>query len=196
MRTTIPRLSIILLGIIVSLISCKAKLRTKADVDLYIHTAGNGLMKSSKMGTVNTTITYLPMQSAKFYSQKHKISIVPASIPVYCFVLSFSAGEKELFGSLSREDYSAIVQTFAFRMSDYIRATPDAGKPVKPLSCYYQPTYGAARSNDLVVTFDGKSFSDANDIRIKVNDFGIYTGDLNFDFKVNDIKQLHELLAD
>jgi len=173
--------------------SCKKKITNKQDLIAYISEPQNGLQKIQQIGDIKVAITYRPGQltwdkniTSKTAS-KEKDSLYNNQL---FFVLSMSAKNKELLRQLEFSKYSEMVQVLAFRMKEFVSATPDNAKSVEPLSCVFQQTYGMGSANNVLIIFDRKELLSARDLKIGIKEFGLQTGNLEFEFKTDDIKSL------
>ncbi|MGY4538202.1 hypothetical protein ACVW0P_002622 [Mucilaginibacter sp. UYNi724] len=182
--------------IAVCFVSCHKGFTNKADLITYINNPENGLQKLQQAGEIKAVLTYKPWQliadkgkagSEKAYSA-HRYS------NQLFFVLSLSANKKEVLRQLPFNQYSEMVQVLAFRMNDFIDVIPDSDKPVQPLNCIFQQTYGMGQANSILIAFDKKRLMAANNLRIHITEFGLYTGDLFFDIAVKDIKKLQDIV--
>ncbi len=109
-------------------------------------------------------------------------------------MLSLSANHKELLRQLKFTDYSEMVQVLAFRMMEYVSAVPDNGKAVAPEDCLFQQTYGMGTANQLLIVFDRSKLEKANQIEIKIKEFGLNIGNLNYRFNIKDVDDLQNIV--
>jgi hypothetical protein len=187
----------LLLLMAVCLLSCKEKIRNRRDLIVYVNDPVNGLKKIEQIGKIKAAFTYKPWQlmgiksqtvsnkSEKPYPFKFKDKLF--------FVLSLSANDKELLRQLQFSQYGEMVQVLAFRMNEFIEAVPDDKKPVRPLECTFQQTYGMGTANNLLIVFNKEKLMAASDLKIRVKEFGLNTGDLNFAIKTKDIKDIQNI---
>jgi hypothetical protein len=177
--------------------SCKRSIKTRAELITYIDDPKNGLKVTNDIGKVEATMNYKPWQLMAINHQKSK---GPANAPgqnnfsgKYYFVLSLSANHKELLRQLQFSDYSEMVQVLAFRMMEYVIAVPDNGKAVAPEDCLFQQTYGMSTSNQLLIVFDKSKLNNTKEIDIKIKEFGLNIGNLNYRFKLKDINDIQNI---
>ncbi|MCD0487343.1 hypothetical protein LPB86_03825 [Pedobacter sp. MC2016-14] len=178
--------------ICLGIFSCREKSITKADLVRYINNPENGFTKSVSLHSMQIGVTNQPWQLIARNRLKKKTSTGnPVSLKdfssKYFFILSLSNQGREALRNLSFNSYSEIVQVMSFRMSKYISAQPDNLKPVEPLECLFQPTYGMANSNNILLVFDKKSFAECKRLKITISEFGLNIGNQNFDFNFNDL---------
>ncbi|GGH16438.1 hypothetical protein FAZ19_05790 [Sphingobacterium alkalisoli] len=106
-------------------------------------------------------------------------------------ILSFSRNGKELLSQLPQGEYGAFVQTFSFGMDRFISAFIDDSKEaIKPIMTSFQPTYQMTNSNDLLVVFKRSEILNGRKLRLVINDFGLQTAEIKFNFDSKDIAYL------
>lgn len=177
--------------------SCKKSIKSKSELVEYVNEPKNGLQMSQQVGKVETSLTYKPWQLIAINQQKVKSVAGTSALNdlknKYFFVLSLSANHKELLRQLKFNDYSEMVQVMAFRMMEYVSAAPDNGKAVAPEDCLFQQTYGMGTANQLLIVFDKLKFEKAKQIEIKIKEFGLNIGNLNYRFNIKDINDLQNI---
>ncbi|WP_156131428.1 hypothetical protein [Pedobacter kyungheensis] len=178
--------------------SCKAPLKNRSEVFSYIDEERNGLVKSNQSNGIDCKVNFLPWQLQASNKSQSEIAINEKTKNTfksqYYFLISFSKDKKELLRQLSANEYSEMVQTLAFRMTDYIKIRLADGKVIKPLSCLFQQTYGLSNANQLLVIFNQADFKTEETFTILINEFGFRTGNLSFSFELNQQQKLQELL--
>jgi hypothetical protein len=173
-------------------VSCKRSIGSRADLVGYINNPENGLIKTLEIGDIKAELRYKPWQLMKADGnkvQKEGCKYVTIQHKYY-FVLSLSTHNKELLRQMTFAQYSEMVQVLAFRMTTYVDIIPDYDKPVSPEECLFQQTYGMAKANQLLLVFDKNKIENSKQFHIKIREFGLGTGDLNFQMNTNDIKDL------
>ncbi|MEZ2339360.1 hypothetical protein AB6735_27195 [Mucilaginibacter sp. RCC_168] len=175
-------------------VSCKKKISNNADLMEYISNPENGLVKTVEINKIKAELRYKPWQLMSVNQNKiQKQATENAEIAMrnkYFFVLSLSANDKELLRQLPFNQYSEMVQVLAFRMMNYISLMPDDKKPIVPEGCLFQQTYGMAHANQLLIIFDKTKLETAKQLKIKIKEFGLRIGDLNFQINNKDIQDL------
>ncbi|HWZ04427.1 MAG TPA: hypothetical protein VNX40_12505 [Mucilaginibacter sp.] len=182
---------VLLLLIAAVLGGCKATIKRKADLITYVNSPGNGLQKTQEAGKVKATLTYQPWQLRLAKVNQKDGTTPPAGYEdkLY-FVLALSADDKEVLRQLPISQYSEMVQVLAFRMQEFISLMPDGGKPLQPLDCLFQQTYGMGTANNLLIVFNSGNMLDAEKLRVQVREFGLGIGNLDFEFKTKDINNI------
>ncbi len=178
----------ILLTVLVSclLVSCNRNLKGYREVMNYINDPENELKKEEQAGRIEVTATFLPVQIVGLNDQR----LTRDNSNKYLFSISFSAHGKELLKQLDYQKYSAMVEVFAFRMSNYVEIVPDNLKPVAPVDCLFQQTYGMSDANRILVAFDKKELSQKEKLHLVIKELGLGTGDISFDFRSSDIENI------
>jgi hypothetical protein len=171
--------------------ACKQPIKTQEALNQYISDPHNNLQQTQETNGVKVTLTYKPWQ-AFIRGTSNKANIKKYSNR-YFFVLSLSAHDKELLRQLDFDTYSNMVQVLSFRMIPLIHAIPDNGKPVEPMDCIFQQTYGTATANNLLIVFDKDKLLFNKKLNIVINEFGLNLGTLQFQFNANDFKEIPDI---
>jgi len=180
--------SIIVIGCLSA--SCNKKsIHSKADLITYINDPAHGLKKTNEIGQVKAELLFKPWQLVASNGNK-KNERASKLQNKYFFVLSLSANDHELLRQLPFDEYSTMVQVLAFRMIEFISIVPDVGKSVEPEDCLFQQTYGMSDANQLLIIFNKANLEKANILNVKINEFGLNIGNLNFKINTSDIKDL------
>lgn len=181
-------------------ISCKNSISNKAELFNYINNPSNGLAKVAEIRGIQIKLIFQPWEliagkrMGKKKIDKDVHGVLKDLSEKYFFVLCLSSHDKELLRQLDFNTYSEIVKVLSFRMGAFISAIPDNGKPVEPLECLFQPTYGLSNSNNLLIVFDKKSIGEFKKLRIVIHEFGLSTGSQSFKFESNNINKLSSLI--
>jgi hypothetical protein len=175
-------------------ISCKKKINTRTDLIAYLANPENGLIKTQEINQIKAELRYKPWQLMRIdhnQSQKQSGQYTEDVLKnKYFFVLNLSTNNKELLRQLPFAQYSEMLQVLSFRMMAYIDIRPDENKPIAPEDCLFQQTYGMTHSNQLLLVFDKTKLKNAKHLQIKVKEFGLGIGDLNFQMNTHDIYDL------
>ena len=193
LRVTVWLIIVVLMG----LSACKKKKVTNEKMTSYIEEHGNGLKKVAQIGDMKAVLMYKPWQLLKHHGEtdeerRNKSNKFNFSNELF-FVLSLSANNKELLMQLPFKKYSEMVQVLSFRMNEFIDILPDDKSPVEPLECIFQQTYGLGKANDLLIVFDRKKIIGSDNLKLRVKEFGLATGDLSFDIKTDDIRNIKNI---
>jgi hypothetical protein len=166
--------------------SCQAPIKTKASLQNYINSPENGLNIIKDVQGIQVSCAYFPKI---LFKEKQSENL---NNNLVYFILSFSKDDKELLKQLDYSTYSEMVQVFSFRMMNYISLLPAGSKPIEPIDCLFQQTYGYANANCLLLVFDKKSFKKSENITIRLNEFGLGLGDQLFEFETEQLSHIDE----
>ncbi|HEY9001297.1 MAG TPA: hypothetical protein VIM89_08080 [Mucilaginibacter sp.] len=173
-----------------ALVSCTRPIKNKAALEKYVQDSTHGLTRTYEVNKVKSALTYLPWQMLA--SKTHRSD--PASLKVlkskYYFVLGLSANGKELLRQLPYEQYSEMVQTLAFRLRPNVSIVTDKGKVVEAADCQFQQTYGMGKENEVLLVFNRSELQDAKEMDLKIKEFGLNIGNLDYKVSSGDIAQL------
>lgn len=174
--------------------SCKKKISTLSDLRDFVADPNNGLIKTQTINEIKAELSYRPWQlilaSQADLRKLRGESFEGLMQNKYFFVLSLSIHNKELLRQLPFAQYSEMVQTLAFRMVDYVQIIPDQQKEVPPENCLFLQTYGIAQANQLLLVFKKARLENAKYLHIKIKEFGLGIGDLNFQMNTSNIHDL------
>ena len=175
-------------------VSCKKPIKTRADLISYINNPQNGLKDTIEIGKIKAELIYKPWQlmavnngGIKAKTDQNELNKLKSK---YFFVLSLSANNKELLRQIPFDTYSEMVQTLAFRMIPYISIVGGNDKPRQPVDCIFLQTYGMSDANQLLIAFDKPAVQSAKQLTIKIKEFGLNIGNLNFHFETKKINEL------
>jgi hypothetical protein len=185
--------NIILLFLLVC--SCKQSIVNRDQLIKFINDPDNGLKKSQQVGNIDVEMIFKPYALIMSEKKVNNRKVLADSLKKeFVFEMRISANKKELLKQLAFAQYSLLVQTLSFEMNDFIRIIPDKNKPLQPKECLFDQTYGLTDANRLYIIFNKSIVKDADKLSIKVNEFGLNTGDLIFEFNVNDLTHLPNII--
>jgi hypothetical protein len=109
------------------------------------------------------------------------------------FKLSISKNNTDLLShQANSENFSQLVNTILFSVPDYIIAHTESRDTLDLLDFHTARYYGASNSTDVLLVFE-KETTNANELIIKINDFGHNTGNLKFRFSTNKLKKYNNI---
>lgn len=165
------------------------------ELQSYVVDSDNGLSKSVMANGIDVTVTYRPpdlwvhqdvdgvvSSNRTIDSLRYKYS------QYYYFILSLSRGDKEALQVSSSYDYGEIVQTMAFRMSDYVTLTSSEKDTVLVGDFVLNRTQGIASSTDMLFAFGKEKIGNDKSVQFNLKEFGLGTGDQQFTFLINDLQ--------
>jgi hypothetical protein len=175
------------------LAACNRPIQSKTSLIKYLNDAQNGLTQVREINRIKAAVTFMPWQviASRLYQTKAKdTSVMKVIKSKYYFVLGLSANGKELLHQLPFEQYSEMVQVLAFRMRPYVSIVRDDGKVVQAEDCLFQQTYGMGKENEVLLVFDRSDLKNTNHMDLKINEFGLNTGNLDYKINTKDINQM------
>ncbi|HXB10131.1 MAG TPA: hypothetical protein VNW04_23570 [Puia sp.] len=112
----------------------------------------------------------------------------------YYFRLYFSKNDKEVIRQLgSYDQYSNMLQVFAFRLGTYINTTTEKNDTL-PLRDYaFEQGYGMSNANTTLLVFKKSDFDNAGVINLNIGEFGLGIGNVRFTFRQQDLKGIPSL---
>lgn len=182
------------------LCGCGPKRLSREDYSHYVSDKSNGLTKSASVGNTTITVSYRPTDLWVHQELNHvsatKRQITSArekySASLY-FVLSFSTDSKETLHQSTGQQYSDLVQTLSFHMSDYVSLTTSANDTIPVSDFMLNRTYGIGGSTDLLFVFNKEKINNIDWIQFNLNEFGLGIGNQRFRFKTKDLDNCPEI---
>ena len=175
------------------LASCNRPIKNKVSLEKYLHDFGHGLSKAHEVDKLKASVTFMPWQVIATKTKQKSKSSIRTLKSKYYFVLALSANGKELLHQLPFNQYSEMVQVLAFRMQQYVSITTAEGKVVEPESCLFQQTYGLAKENDVLLVFNRSELENTSEMNLKIKEFGLNFGNLDYEIKTGDIVRIPEI---
>jgi hypothetical protein len=177
--------------------SCKHTINNRSQLIQYVNDLENGLTSHKEINNITTSVNYTPWQlfaiKEKDIRDREKFSSKYQLKDKLFFVFSLSFKNRELLKQLNYEQYSEIIQVLSFKMNEFIELIPDSGQPVEPEICQFQQTYGLSKANSLIIAFKKNRILSYKHLTVRINEFGLNTGNLNYVFNVNDINRIPEI---
>lgn len=176
--------------------ACNQSIKSKVSLKKYLNDTSHGLKQERRINKIEAGLTYVPWQAiaSRLYNEKHKdTSAIKMMKTKYYFLLGLSANGKELLRQLPFDQYSEMVQVLAFRLRPYVNIVRDDGKIIGAEDCLFQQTYGAARENEVLLVFNGADLKNARRFNLKINEFGLNTGNLDYQIEQKDTNALPDI---
>lgn len=172
---------------------CQKYITSKNELLQYINDPKNHLTQTEDFGDVKISLTYYPWQLLE-NTFKKQIAITKSNLrknaDLEYFIIGFSAHDKELLRQLEYNQYSALIQVLSFNMKEYISLVSERKRPIYPVDVLFQPTYGMSSSNQLIVAFKKADLTNTNHLRLKINEFGLNTGNIFFKIDKSSINKI------
>ena len=190
------------LYVVVIGLSCKRSISEEALISYVINT-DHGLIQVKGLNDVQIRVYYRPSDLLVAQELKAKGMVNDSLIKLYqgtygnnlYFTMSIMKGGGEVLSSYSgnQQDYGAMVQQLAFGLDKKVVLTSSVGDTLQLLDYIFPRTYGYTPTTDLLFVFDRKKLDKSEWISLKLEDFGLSTGDLRFKFYTKDIKRVPNL---
>ena len=174
----------------ITLICCNQPIKSKTSLTRYLSDSTHGLTKGREINKIKAAVTFMPWQAIASKTGSKDPSSVKVLKSKYYFVLGLSANGKELLRQLPFNQYSEMVQVLAFRLRPYVSIVRDDGKVVEAEDCLFQQTYGMGRENEVLLVFNRSELKDAKEMNLKIKEFGLNTGNLDYTINTKEIGQM------
>lgn len=155
----------------------------------YVDDPAHDLHQVQQVAGVNIQVTYQPIDllvsrelQGQVTTQAQCDSLRRKYAGSIYFLLSLSRDGKELLQP--REgftEYSALLQTLAFRMNDYTRLVTSQGDTLRPANYYLDRTYASASSSQLLFAFPQVPLTGT--WQFQVRECGLGIGNVSFPFE-------------
>ena len=107
------------------------------------------------------------------------------------FLLSISRNNSDALhdapGGMAR--FTALVQTLAFRMDNYVGLTTSAKDSVHASASVLDRTYAMTRTTDILFAFNKDKTTGKDWVQFNIGEFGLGTGNLQFRFSAGDLER-------
>lgn len=181
--------------------SCKPEYLDKQELNKFIQNKSNGLLQEKKVGGLGVTVTYKPtdLLIAQHLGNKvegAEIDRLRAHYGQYVyFMLDLDNDGRDVLytPTAGSSGFSDKLQTFAFRMSDYVNMTTSASDTIPVADYAYNRTFGMSKSTSMMFVFNREQVKDKEWISFNLNESGIGSGDQRFRFKTSDINNVPKL---
>ncbi len=193
---------IFVITILLLTVSCKRTL-TESKLINYIKNPDNGLIQNKAINEVEIRVYYRPSDLLVAQELKAKGKVTDSLIKAYrgeygnnlYFAMSIMKGGGEVLSSFAgnRQEYGAMVQQLAFGLDQKVLMTTSSGDTLHLLDYIFPRTYGHAPTTDLLFVFENKKLDNSEWISLKLEEFGLSTGDLRFKFYTKDLKRVPKL---
>jgi hypothetical protein len=176
------------------LYGCSSKRLSKEQYNEYVSDESNGLKKSVAVGNTTVGVTYQPtdlwisQELSNTPITEEKISAIRQKYsPNLYFILSLATGDKEALHQSGGQQYSDLVQTLSFHMSEYVSVT--TSNDTIPVGDFIlNRTYGMSGSTDILFAFNKDKAKNSDWIQFNLNEFGLGIGNQRFRFDTSDIE--------
>lgn len=173
---------------------CPERLSPKALED-FISDENNGYYKRSRLGKTETTVIYRPtdllvLQEAGSEPTAVTIdSLRKKYSQYYYFILRLSCGNKEALHQAEDNQYSYLVNTLSFGMSDFVTMTTSENDTIPVSDFVLNRTYGISSGTDLLFAFERRKAINKEWVQFNLGEFGLGTGNQYFRFLVKALER-------
>lgn len=178
------------------LLSCQPTSLSPDGLAAFIDDEGNGLKKTVTVGGTTIELLYRPTDvlvsqeiGSNVLSQASLDSLRDKYDDYFYFIVNLSKDNKEALQIQENGfgQYSELVQTLAFNMSDYTTMTT-ASRDTIPVADYVlNRTYGLSSATEMLFVFNRENAITNEWVQINLNEFGLQTGNQRFRFETLDL---------
>lgn len=162
----------------------------------YVTEESNGLHKAIEVNGTKIDITFRPtdlwvqQELGDDASDSARVDALRSKYhKYYYFILSLSRNEREaLHAGNDFLQYSDLVQTMSFRMTDYVTLTTSASDTIPVGDFMLNRTYGLSSTTDIIFAFNKERAIDTEWVQFNLNEFGLGAGNQRFRFRSKDIE--------
>jgi hypothetical protein len=177
-------------------VSCKEKVLSPEELSAYVTDEENGYTQKSVTGETVISVTYRPTDLLVH----QEVGDEPADAktiealrekysPYYYFILSLSHNNKEALHQAGADQYSDLVSTLSFRMSEFVTMTTAASDTIPVGDFMLNRTFGMSTSTDLLFVFNKEKSKDQDWVQFNLNEFGLGVGNQRFRFRTKDLEE-------
>ena len=187
-----------LVALIVFLLGCGKKEVGYPELQKYIADPNNGLIKKETVNDVEMTIAYRPTDLLAYQDLRNggkidsrKVNSARSNFGKYeYFLLTISKDKKDLeafFGGMPTE-YAGRLNMLYFGMKKYISVRNQDNQKVGLVDCIFSRQYGyTPYSQFLLICEKGNIVAGKGSLFITVKEFGLGSGNVDFEFDMGDL---------
>lgn len=171
---------------------------SERELTAFILEEKNGLSKSVDVYSTNIRIAYRPTDLL-VAQELNQGDVIESQIQAvrnkynkhYYFTVSFSHAGGEILNAPKARmaDFSALLQTISFGMSEVVNLTTSIRDTIPVADYIYSRTFGMGRSTDLLFAFDKSKAVGQKWLKLNIEEFGLGTGMQSFQFKIPDLEK-------
>ena len=179
--------SLLLAGLI-SLTACQPTQLPPEALASYVADPAHQLCQVQHVGGTEVRVTYQPpdlLVARSLPETSYRQATVDSLRKQYrdgaFFMFSIARNQREVLQPTEGfADYSALLQTLAFRMGEHVRLLTSRGDTLRPVNYYLDRTYASASATQLLFAFAKPPTT--GDWRFQLRECGLGTGNLSFSF--------------
>ena len=191
----------LLLLVCLLIYSCRPEYLNKQELNSFILDESNGLLQEKQVGGIGVKVTYKPTdlliaQHLGDNMESSEIERLRAHYGQYVyFMLDLESGGQDILYAPTSggSGFSEKLQTFAFRMTDYVNLTTSASDTIPVADYAYNRTFGMAKNTSMMFVFNREQIENKDWISFNLNESGIGSGDQRFRFKTSNINNVPKL---
>lgn len=194
--------SVIVFALFFTLLGCHRAVREERLIE-YIKDPDHGLIQEKAVNDVQIRVYYRPSDLLVSQELRARGEVSDSLIRKYrgeygsnlYFAVSMMKNGGEVLSSYAgnQQEYGSMVQQLAFGLDQKVLLTSSAGDTLHLLNYVFPRTYGYAPTTDLLFVFEKKNLDSSEWISLKLEDFGLSTGDLRFKFYTRDLQRVPSL---
>jgi hypothetical protein len=176
--------------------ACQRKVNREELIN-YLNDPKNELFIQKSSNGIDISLQYRPsdllvQQHVNSFPDSLKENKVPELKRKYndnlYLLLSLSKNNQEIMNYLVNTPlHSQMVNQFSFGMHEKVLLTNNNKDTLLMQNCTYVPTYGIAKKNTLLLSFDKKHLKNSEYIKFKLKEIGFGTGAVSFKMKTRKI---------
>lgn len=175
--------------------SCQSRSFNDKDAFLsYLNNPKNGYTQQKNVSGIEVSLTLLPTEFVLSQLNGMYSQYIDADKFVY-LKIGFSMNGKEILSTFpqNKASYSSLSQTLSFDLMDKLILTSNRLDTLKKMDYNFFKTYGMSDKNTALVVFKNDSQNKMKDVRFKIQEFGLDTGDISFNISDKIINQQPKL---
>jgi hypothetical protein len=183
-------------------VGCSPSELTVEDLNAFLRDEENGLHKTAEMNGTQVAVTYKPtdlwvsqeLDEGEVLTSSRLDSLRKKYENYYYFIVSLSRNNKEaLHQTGDMGEYSELLQTMSFRMSDYVTLTTTSRDTIPVADFMLNRTYGMSSATEILFVFNREKSKGQEWVQFNLNEFGLNVGNQRFRFATKDLEHTPKL---
>ncbi|GEM_PF-1050655 len=167
-------------------LSCKDKIRNRAELYSYIQDTDRGLLVKKENNGITVAMSYI---ASKLISDRQEGS---GKMKYLYFRLVYQIQEKDMLSKVGEGSYSVLFSRLSFKLADYLMVS-SGGKKEQIADYQFSPMFGATNNTELIVAIDPEKLADKNEFAFQLKDIGLGLPVYEFKFEHAAINRLENL---
>lgn len=193
---------LLLIIVIVSVATaCKREYSYEAFVQ-YVNDPKSGLVLSKNVNGVDFKVTYWPSELIAWPETNNSTDIsleeweqlLNHYNQYLYFKVEISGKGQEILNAVvhNRQKYSQLVNDLMFGMNEKLRLINPGVDTLELVDVHTPRFYGIAAATQLICVFSRET-ADIHNLRLEIDDTGLYTGDIRFEFAGKKLRKIPKL---